>query len=630
MQRLKLSLVAIAVATALTACNSSNNNDNTTSSTGSTTTKSFKAVEFTNTPVATTADTIGKTYTSSVAKVTYSDGSTQDFPLSYNKLFGVKDKVGGNAHAAGQLYNYQMEALNDPFGKPVIAETPDSNSLMKVGSNLFLVTHYEYDWLLSDGNDISKAANWYARMPMSMTLTGLTQGADGKLSVKSQKPIDFSAVSGLWIPCNGSLSPWNTHLGSEEDYDLQYNPLNTSTSAGYALTVDGLKSLTNVYFKGEKTATPYNYGIVPEVTVKEDGSTSVVKHYSMGRITRELAKVMPDGKTVYSGDDGTYGMMLMYVADKAGDLSSGTLYAAKWVQTDANGGGKANLTWIKLGSASDAEIKALADVTTFDTIFDNVAATNNTCPSGYTRIRAGSAVDECLKLKAGQEKAAAFLETRRYAALQGATTEFTKMEGLAINAADKKLYMAMSAIRESMLDDATEPMNDIKLKKISSGATYTLDLTNGQKDKAGGAINSDYVANLMYVEPALLGEDMSADAFGNTANVDKIANTDNLFFAERMRTLFIGEDSGMHVNNYVWAYNVDTKKLTRILSAIVGAENTGLQVVESLGNYAYIMSNNQHHGDWSTGKNAEVDKALATIDKFDADIGYIGGLPAFQ
>ena len=97
-----------------------------------------------------------------------------------------------------------------------------------------------------------------------------------------------------------------------------------------------------------------------------------------------------------------------------------------------------------------------------------------------------------------------------------------------------------------------------------------------------------------------------------------------------MRTLFIGEDSGMHVNNYVWAYNVDTKKLTRILSAIVGAENTGLQVVESLGNYAYIMSNNQHHGDWSTGKNAEVAKALATIDKFDADIGYIGGLPALQ
>jgi hypothetical protein len=134
----------------------------------------------------------------------------------------------------------------------------------------------------------------------------------------------------------------------------------------------------------------------------------------------------------------------------------------------------------------------------------------------------------------------------------------------------------------------------------------------------------------MYVEPALLGEDTSADALGNTANPEKIANTDNIFFSEKMRTLFIGEDSGMHVNNFVWAYNVDTKQLTRILSAVAGAENTGLQVLDDLNGHAYIMSNSQHHGDWSTGKNAEVDAALAVIDKFDANIGYIGGLPAIK
>jgi len=135
----------------------------------------------------------------------------------------------------------------------------------------------------------------------------------------------------------------------------------------------------------------------------------------------------------------------------------------------------------------------------------------------------------------------------------------------------------------------------------------------------------------MYVEAALLGEPLSAaDALGNTANPEKIANTDNIFFAEKMRTLFIGEDSGMHVNNFVWAYNVDTKKLTRILSAVAGAENTGLQVVENLNGHAYIMSNSQHHGDWSTGTNATVDAALAKIDKFDANIGYISGLPAIK
>ena len=39
---------------------------------------------------------------------------------------------------------------------------------------------------------------------------------DGKLTIVSTKPIDFSAVGGLWVPCAGSVTPWGTHLGSEE------------------------------------------------------------------------------------------------------------------------------------------------------------------------------------------------------------------------------------------------------------------------------------------------------------------------------------------------------------------------------------------------------------------------------
>src|SRR5256885_7500598 len=46
------------------------------------------------------------------------------------------------------------------------------------------------------------------------------------------------------------------------------------------------------------------------------------------------------------------------------------------------------------------------------------------------------------------------------------------------------------------------------------------------------------------------GEDISADALGNTGNPNKICNPDNLKFSEKMRTLFIGEDSGQHVNNF--------------------------------------------------------------------------------
>jgi len=99
-----------------------------------------------------------------------------------------------------------------------------------------------------------------------------------------------------------------------------------------------------------------------------------------------------------------------------------------------------------------------------------------------------------------------------------------------------------------------------------------------------------------------------------------------------MRTLFIGEDSTTgHINNFLWAYNIDTGHLARILSVPAGAEVTGLQVVEDLDGYSYIMSNYQHAGDLSK----EIDPELKTkltpvIDKSKAAIGYISGLPAFK
>jgi hypothetical protein len=47
----------------------------------------------------------------------------------------------------------------------------------------------------------------------------------------------------------------------------------------------------------------------------------------------------------------------------------------------------------------------------------------------------------------------------------------------------------------------------------------------------------------------------------------------------------------MHANNFVWAFNVDTRKLARILSVPIGAEATGLQVVDNIDGHGYVMSN---------------------------------------
>jgi hypothetical protein len=310
-------------------------------------------------------------YSDAKVRIFSSEHNFTEHNLSYHTLFSIKDRVGSNPHQAGQLYNAKMQPLKDPYHQPILAETPDANSLLNVDGNLFLVTHYEYDWILSTGAVARDKQGWYSRMPMSMTLTSITQDAQGYLHATDQRPIDFSSVDGLWIPCFGSQTPWNTHLGTEEDYELYFN-------AGYKefRTQRGLKALSELYFENKKEANPYHYGYITEVEVKKDGSTHVTKHYAMGRGTWEMAKVLDDGKTAYFGDDGKNVGFFMFVADSRNDLDAGRLYAAKWEQKSSprSKGGRATISWIKLGYARSNEVKKWADKYTFDDIFDHIPA----------------------------------------------------------------------------------------------------------------------------------------------------------------------------------------------------------------------------------------------------------------
>jgi len=603
---------------------------------------SVKSVEFTATDVTGLSDANRAiAYTTSSAKVTYADGTTKTFPLSFVNLFNNTDTgKTADGSAAAAIRNKSGVILKDASGKPFVPQTPDANSLMDIGGTPYLVTHFEYE------NIDSAGANQYGKVPMTMTLAKLGQAkADGKMTVSSIKQVDFSGVNGLWIPCAGSRSPWNTHLGSEE-----YEPdARCETDTAYAAAAGGtclagehtarMNAFRTLY--GETTASPYNYGRVPEVTVALDGSSTVQKWYTLGRISREKVQFFGDSRTAIQGDDGTYTMLTMFVADKAKDLSAGSLYAAKWNQLSPAGtdGGKATLSWIKLGHATHAEIKSAVDAgVKFSDLFD-VDTTNGATPAaGFTRVKHGHEVGtvEDLKLKTGTfgttgvsiDTLAAFLETRRYGAIKGATSEFEKFEGVAYNARDNVAYAAMTRMTNGMTDKSTDPGNDIKLKANNSGAVYQLSLQSGWYDSTGAAIDSSFVPTVM--EALVIGEDQTADAEGNSSKLDKIASPDNLSFSERMRVLFIGEDSSRHVNNYLWAYHVDTGKLVRILSLPMGAESTGLQVVDNMNGYAYIMSNYQHAGDQNSTVKATFDRILPLINTDKAEVGYLGGLPAMR
>ncbi len=593
---------------------------------------SFTSATFSSMPAPSLANAaqMATTTVGSTMSLNFSDGSQQSYKLSYQPFFVTGDLVSdgqGGKILSGGYFDINNRPILDTTvaGKErqFFSDSPDGTSLLTVpnasvpgvkGNAVFSVVQFEYTTWAQDG-----VTGMYGKLPSPIAVLTLDQDpTTGKLSLVKYHNVDTSGVNGLWITCGASLSPWGTHLSSEE-----YEP-----NAFTAATDPQFKAFSKNLYGSETAANPYNYGHMPEVTVNPDGTATIKKHYNLGRISHELVQVMPDNRTVFMGDDATNSGYFVFVADREKDLSAGTLYVAKvgaGFSIDPTAPA-APLTWIKLGSATSAEIKTLAN-TLRPTDIMWVSASDPQDAS-YTKVNANGRT-EWIKLNPGMEKAAAFLETHRYASLVGASMGFSKMEGTTVNIKDKVAYSALQNCIASMVaGNAYNTVgNGVSLARaLNAGAVMALNLKGGLKDTAGVAINSEWMP--ADTKALITGEDITADALGNTANPDKIANPDNLKFSESMRTLFIGEDSSQHVNNFLWAYNIDTKVLSRIMSIPSGGESTGLHAVDELNGWTYIMSNFQHAGDWLP-IHSNVKSTLEPLikanykEKFGAAVGYL-------
>ena len=441
----------------------------------------------------------------------------------------------------------------------------------------------------------------------------------------SSKPVDTAKVGGIWQPCAGSVTDWNTHLGSEEYPDnarvtenaIEVKDLKEDPPAMARLF--GLDPATMTLDAFRAAFNPYKYGFAIEVSVSDAGDATVAKHYAMGRISMEMAMVMPDKKTAYISNDGTNVALYRFVADKEGDLSSGQLFALKWVQTSADNGGAATVEWIDLGHADDATIQAGIDKRTkFSDMFD-VAEFNadRPCPNGFTGSNADGNM-ECLKVKDGMDMLASRLETTRYASVKGATTEFRKMEGQAFDPATNRLYLAMTEVAKGMTDaDAKTDLvgrNDVRLAKNDCGAVYEMQLG---ADLAGTDIRAvvtgtpkDYAAG--------------TPGAGNTCDIDGIASPDNLTFLTGLNTLIIAEDTDAHQNDVIWARDMATGTLTRIFSTPYGSEATSVDWYPDIGGHACLMTVVQHpYGETDEDK-------LKSLGEANAWVGYIGPFPVMK
>ncbi|MCQ9329898.1 alkaline phosphatase, partial [Pelistega suis] len=101
------------------------------------------------------------------------------------------------------------------------SDSPDGTSLLTVpnakvdgvkGNPVFAVVQFEYTTWAQDGK-----TDMYGKLPSPIAVLSLDQDpATGKLSLVKYHNVDTSKVHGLWITCGASLSPWGTHLSSEE------------------------------------------------------------------------------------------------------------------------------------------------------------------------------------------------------------------------------------------------------------------------------------------------------------------------------------------------------------------------------------------------------------------------------
>lgn len=565
--------------------------------------------------------------------ILYANDQNESYPLEYRTLFKTGDKVGSGT------FGLMRDANGDPLkmsdGSTLISNNPDGNTFIGLNGRYFLITHaeevpgqlYHTEFILKD-NTV---------MPLH-TAT-----------------IDLGSIGGTIINCASSRTHYGSHLGGEEDYELNSRYADKNSPfyidceiEGKQFTGNDLKGISvdfchyiagmqhylhdatidkNDGYNG-KLFTPYNYGYIVELQPQSDGSSKVAKHTISGKYTPELAVMMPDHRTLYMSDDGTYKGFYKLVLDKAINHFTpewkGRVYAAKVQQLSIKEGGSFALKWIFLGDANDSSVQAMIDsrMKLSDIFSIQKPSKEGTCKKGFKKINEDDEA-ECLKLKAGMEKAAAFLETRKYAAYKGATTEFRKEEGLSYNPDKNLLYLAMSQIEKSMEDNyqGEESQNDIRLPKNPCGGIYEITL-----DKH---YNATKMKAILVGKPLKKG-DLFADEWACDPN--GIANPDNIKYLGH-NLLLIGEDTHLHLNNMLWAYDTNTGMMTRIASLPIGAEVTGLEW-GVVGNKGLLFVDQQHpfkdNPVNAEGNNTSNGRLLekATDEELRGIIGSIDGIPA--
>ena len=389
--------------------------------------------------------------------------SSSKYSTSYNNVTCTPGKAGTSMTCPPGFTWFYQNAVNNAIA-PAGSTFTSCNSPYLIGCSTAVATTIpdisnapDYMSLLSVSGKLYTIVQFESPLPSVMYMTQVQQGANGVLSPvpNTLVPVDFSAYGGLLNPCAGSTTPWQSHLGSEEnvmadarDFEATYygSSINVGGANTYATVgfnnlastsyVNGNLAYTQYnlasharYF-GEYPATvtatdiqtyidPYMYGYITEVKVVQ-GAPVATKHMALGRAAWEMAYTMPDQKTVYGSVDNDNSGWYKFVANTAGDLTSGNLYCAVFNQTSPVGGAPSSaaftISWVNMGATSDAAAMTYvggangnnAAQLTFSDIFNvdlPTSATSGACNAGFTSVNVAYSYtvggvtyyNECLK-----------------------------------------------------------------------------------------------------------------------------------------------------------------------------------------------------------------------------------------
>lgn len=135
-----------------------------------------------------------------------------------------------------------------------------------------------------------------------------------------------TTVIGTLANCSGGITPWNTFLTCEENYDSYYgdnqydsnnNPIKVASYYGWDKFYD---------------YPPEHYGWVVEIDPKEGKAQ---KHIALGRFAHECCTLfqLDDNRIVaYTGDDKNNEHLYKFVSSKPNSLKEGTLYVADMIK----------------------------------------------------------------------------------------------------------------------------------------------------------------------------------------------------------------------------------------------------------------------------------------------------------